>query len=336
MLLRYTIAGLFLLIQGCASPLSGVTSLPTSTDLEGSLRELARIRLIARVDAVALDDGGNRLYVLTSFGVECWSVTPTAAQMWSRRISFPTCMAVSEGLVAVGNEHGDLAVFDRLSGERMSEDRLPGRSIWAVAFTGAPGRVAVASDDRRLRLYDRDEQAIVAEVMSGYSCGVLQHLPTHDWLVHCTSRGARIYDNQLRRIKTRTPPFGDVMARARLLGSNDDTVVFATTPLYPMVLPGRRGVVYAWSPAGVAWCVSPMGTDYEDWDMTAVGMDHGNALAVRNGRWIRVIDLPSGRETVRIDQQPHTFIRNGGLAGAREAPIFADAEDQTVVIYEVQ
>jgi WD40 repeat protein len=120
--------------------------------------------------AVAFTDDGRLIASAGADGtLKLWNAANgSAVRTVALGTSPATSLAVSGRRAATGHEDGSVVLVDLDRGEKLSTFRRNEAPVWSVAFAGGPTRVAAASHDWTVALWDQRSATTPALVLEGH------------------------------------------------------------------------------------------------------------------------------------------------------------------------
>ncbi len=138
-----------------------------------AIREMLLAGHRGGVTGVAFTDDGRQVASVGADGkLRLWTAaTGAALRSIDLDESAPTAFAVSGRRALVGGRDGRVGLIDLERGEKLVTVRFGDTAIVAVAFAGNPDRIAAATADGRVALFDRTASADPVKVLEAHSGG---------------------------------------------------------------------------------------------------------------------------------------------------------------------
>jgi serine/threonine protein kinase len=176
----------------------------TTATAEPALREIAEIKAHdAAIEQLALS-GDGRLLVTASRQPELkiWSFDSHNLKGVIALEDGPaTSLAVRNNRVVTGHANGAVALYDLDSQRRLHRFKRNDARIWAVTFVGSEDRVAAASHDWSLAIWETASESAPAAVLEGHENAVqaVAADPSGQWLASGgADRAVRIWNVESR------------------------------------------------------------------------------------------------------------------------------------------
>jgi WD40 repeat protein/serine/threonine protein kinase len=185
---------------------SGITTgaISTSASAEPALKETAEIKAHdGAVDGLALS-GDGRLIVTASREPELriWSYdTHNARGTIALEDGPATSLAVRNNRVATGHANGAVAIYDLDTKRRLFRFKRNDARIWSVAFVGSEDRIAAASHDWTVAIWETSSESTPSALLEGHENAVqaLAADPSGQWLASGgADRTVRIWNVEAR------------------------------------------------------------------------------------------------------------------------------------------
>ncbi|HVZ04758.1 protein kinase domain-containing protein [Hyphomicrobium sp.] len=160
---------------------------PTASSAEPALKQTAEIKAYdGAIEQLALN-GDGRLIVTASRTPELriWSFdSHQASGIITLEDGPATSLAVRNNRVATGHANGAVAIYDLDTKRRLYRFKRNDARIWSVAFVGSEDRVAAASHDWTVALWETSSETTPEAVLEGHENAVqaVAVSPSGDWL----------------------------------------------------------------------------------------------------------------------------------------------------------
>ena len=217
-------------VPGAAGITTGAIS-TIAANADPALTQTAEIKAYdGPVEGLSLS-GDGRLIVTTSLQPELklWSFDTHDAKGTIALDDGPaTSLMVRNNRAITGHANGAVAVYDLDSKQRLYRFKRNDARIWAAAFTGSEDRVATASHDWTVALWERSSESQPATLLEGHESAVQALAVDHSghWLASGSAdRTIRLWDlytRETRRIYRNSSDF-----LSALTFSPDDTTLAA-------------------------------------------------------------------------------------------------------------
>jgi hypothetical protein len=282
-----------------------------------SLTETAEIKAHdGAIEGLALS-GDGRLIVTTSKApeLEIWSYDSHYEQGTIALEDGPaTSLAVRNNRVATGHSDGAVAIYDLDSRRRLFRFKRNDARIWAVAFVGSEDRVAAASHDWSVALWETASESAPAAILEGHENAVqaIAADPNGQWIASGgADRAVRVWSAETRdtrRLYRNNSDFISALAfspdgTTLATGSLDGTVKLLSMTYYRMqrTLNGHNARI-----TSLAFSSSN--------DLLATASEDG-VVRIRNLKRPRTLlpltDFGSGAKTVTFSNDGRTLLTGG-------------------------
>jgi serine/threonine protein kinase len=305
------------LFSARSSAITTGTIAKSVANLDPSLTQTAEIKAHdGAIEGLALS-GDGRLIVTTSREAELkiWSYDSHYQQGTIALEDGPaTSLAVRNNRVVTGHSNGAVAIYDLDSKRRLFRFKRNDARIWAVAFVGSEDRVAAASHDWTVALWETASASAPSAVLEGHENAVQAVAvdPSGQWIASGgADRAVRIWSSEtrdMRRLYRNNSDFISALAfspDATMLatGSLDGTIKLLSMNSYRMqrVLGGHNARI-----TSLAFSSSN--------DLVASASEDG-VVRVRSLKRTRTFlplaGLGSGAKTVTFSNDGRTLLTGG-------------------------
>jgi serine/threonine protein kinase len=150
----------------------GAGVLTSHTDIEVPLGELRGHR--GPVTGLAFSPSGHHLVTTSVDGtLKIWSGTRGHLALSLDLDSGPArALAVTDGRAATGHTDGSVTFWNIETGSKLATFRRNDSSVWSLAFAGNPDRVASATNDGAVAIWDIDQPHAPLRLFEGHSADV--------------------------------------------------------------------------------------------------------------------------------------------------------------------